>query len=114
MMYRVEAYNETLQDWVPWTECGFTRKEDAETRRLEILAEYGAALVDKGRLRVAEFETDEERRARLLAGWRELFPEPETSRDRLRESILFGLASTDGIEEALIRASRAIESGESD
>lgn len=106
MGYRIETWRSGCRTWVPFTHTPFTEKDAAESHRLEILTEFGG---QPDFIRVVEYETEDDRRARLLAAWREVFPPYSHWLDRERESILLSLVTNDALERAVGLASSADE-----
>ncbi len=106
MAYRIETYQSGPGAWVPFTHTPFTEKDAAESHRLEILTEYGG---NPGYIRVVEFESEDDRRARLIAAWREVFPACANRLDLAREMILLSMVTTDSLETAVGLASSAHE-----
>lgn len=106
MAYRIETWQSGCRTWVPFTHEPFTEKDAAESHRLEILTEYGG---DPDFVRVVEFESEADRRTRLMRAWREVFPEYDHWLDRERESILLSMVTSDDMEKAVGLASSARE-----
>jgi hypothetical protein len=110
--YRVEVYNRLFRRWLPWTIEPFDDKAEAESHRLQILQGGDFDEVHglhPAFLRVAEYETEDDRRDRLIAAWREVFPRPDDWLERKRESVLLSLVTSEALEEAVGLASGAVE-----
>mgnify|MGYP000670933242 CR=1 FL=1 len=106
MAYRIETWQSGCRSWVPFTHEPFTEKDAAESHRLEVLTEYGG---NPDFIRVVEYESEADRRARLIVAWREVFPPFRHWLDRERESILLSMVASDDLERAVGLASSARE-----